>query len=61
VDQATAGLTALSPLNILERGYAIVFDTAGNLVKDASQLHAGDEISARVARGTILANVKGTK
>jgi exodeoxyribonuclease VII large subunit len=51
-------LEMLSPLAILERGYALVFDGAGNLVKDAAQVKAGEEISARVARGQILATVK---
>jgi exodeoxyribonuclease VII large subunit len=53
-------LEALSPLAILERGYALVFDGAGQLVKDAGQVKAGDEISARVARGEIRAVVKPT-
>ncbi len=57
-DQASGSLNALSPLNILERGYAIVFDAAGKVIKDAAQVAAGDEISARVARGTLLATVK---
>jgi len=61
LDHATAQLTALSPLNILERGYALVFDAAGNLVKDAGQLHPGDEVSARLARGTFTSSVKTTK
>src|SRR5271163_4697946 len=51
-------LEALSPLAILERGYALVFDGAGQLVKDAGMVKAGDEISARVARGEIAAVVK---
>jgi exodeoxyribonuclease VII large subunit len=51
-------LEALSPLAILERGYALVFDDAGQLVKDAAQVKAGDEIAARVARGEIRATVK---
>ncbi len=51
-------LEALSPLAILERGYALVFDGAGQLVKDAAQVKAGDEIAARVARGEIRATVK---
>jgi exodeoxyribonuclease VII large subunit len=58
LEQAAARLVALSPLNILERGYALVFDAAGSIVKDASKLAAGDEISARVARGTFAATVK---
>src|SRR6185312_9590739 len=61
VDQAAARLVALSPLNILERGYALVFDAAGNVVKDASLLVSGDHISARVARGTLSATVKSIK
>ncbi len=56
-ERMTTALEALSPLAILERGYALVFDGAGQLVKEASQVKAGDEISARVARGEIRAVV----
>jgi exodeoxyribonuclease VII large subunit len=48
-------------MKILERGYALVFDANGMLVKDAAQLAPGAEISARVARGTFAAEVKSTK
>jgi exodeoxyribonuclease VII large subunit len=51
-------LEALSPLAILERGYALVFDAAGQLVKDAAQVKTGEEISARLAHGEIRAVVK---
>jgi exodeoxyribonuclease VII large subunit len=54
-------LEMLSPLAILDRGYALVFDETGQLVKDAAQVKAGDEIRARVARGEIRANVKFTE
>ena len=50
-------LETLSPLAILERGYALVFDEAGQLVKDAGQVEPGDHILARVARGEIRAAV----
>jgi exodeoxyribonuclease VII large subunit len=53
-------LEMLSPLAILERGYALVFDGTGRLVKDAAQVQAGQEISARLARGEIRATVKKT-
>jgi len=56
-DRRTAALEALSPVAILNRGYALVFDAAGRLLKDASRLAAGDEISARLARGTLRARV----
>jgi exodeoxyribonuclease VII large subunit len=58
--QAAATLDALSPVKILERGYALVFDARGHLVKDASQLSPGDEVSARVAKGRLTAEVKKT-
>ena len=51
-------LTALSPKAILSRGYALVFDTAGNLVKDASQLTSGDWVRAQLGRGEFTAEVK---
>jgi exodeoxyribonuclease VII large subunit len=53
-------LDALSPTRILDRGYALVFDANGQLVKDASQLKPGDNISARVSKGTLTAEVKKT-
>jgi exodeoxyribonuclease VII large subunit len=55
----TVEMEALSPVAILERGYALVFDAAGNLVKDESQVNRGEEIRARVAKGEIRAEVKG--
>lgn len=50
-------LDMLSPLAILDRGYALIFDEAGQLVKDAAQLKTGEEIRGRVARGEIHARV----
>jgi len=56
--EAAAHLESLSPVKILERGYALVFDATGKLVKDAAQVRTGDPITARVARGTFGAIVK---
>jgi exodeoxyribonuclease VII large subunit len=61
MEKLAAQLNALSPVKILERGYALVFDAEGVLVKDAGQLAAGAEITARVARGSFTAEVKSTK
>jgi exodeoxyribonuclease VII large subunit len=61
LDHLAAQLQALSPTNILERGYALVFDATGTLVKDAAQVKAGDEIAVQVAKGRIIATVKKTK
>ena len=60
LERLTSQMEALSPLAILERGYALVFDGAGKLVKNAEQVNAGEEIRARVARGEIEATVKKT-
>ena len=57
LDRRTASLEALSPVAILNRGYALVFDAKGRLVKDALRLKAGDEVSARLARGRVRARV----
>jgi exodeoxyribonuclease VII large subunit len=61
LDRRTASLEALSPLAILNRGYALVFDGNGQLVSDAARLVAGDEISARLARGQVRARVTGSE
>ena len=58
LEQLTGRLGALSPVAILERGYAVVFDSAGKILKDAAQVQVGDEISARLAHGQIRATVK---
>jgi exodeoxyribonuclease VII large subunit len=56
-ERLDTALQSLSPLAILDRGYALVFDREGKLVKDPGAVHAGDEISARLARGQIHAQV----
>jgi exodeoxyribonuclease VII large subunit len=61
IERIGRALETLSPLAILERGYALVFDEAGQLVKDAAAVSAGEEISVRVARGEIGAVVSKKK
>ncbi len=58
LNQLSGQLEALSPLAILGRGYALVFDSSGKLLKDSARVKTGDEISARLARGTVIATVK---
>ena len=58
LERMGSALTALSPVAILERGYALVFDAEGRLVKDANQVKEGEEIEARLARGQVRAVVK---
>jgi exodeoxyribonuclease VII large subunit len=58
LDQLQHQLKALSPVAILERGYALVFDSSGKVVRDSSQVDVGDEVSARLARGALTAKVE---
>jgi exodeoxyribonuclease VII large subunit len=58
LEQLEHELKALSPIAILERGYALVFDSSGKLVKSSAQVQTGDEISARLGRGTLTARVE---
>jgi exodeoxyribonuclease VII large subunit len=57
LEQIQHQLKALSPVAILERGYALVFDSSGKLVKNSAQVAVGDEISARLAHGSLTAKV----
>jgi len=57
-ERLQTALESLSPLAILDRGYALVFDANGNLLKDPSAVSEGDQISARLAHGEIHASVK---
>ena len=61
MERTTASLEAMSPLAILNRGYALVFDAEGELVKDATGLGVGEEVSARLARGKVQARVTATE
>src|SRR5229473_4278692 len=47
-----------SPLRVLERGYAIAYDAAGNVVRYADQVAVGDELSLQFARGRLVTEVK---
>lgn len=58
IQTLAAQLQSLSPISILERGYALVFDADGRLLKDARQVREGDTITAQLALGQIAATVK---
>jgi exodeoxyribonuclease VII large subunit len=61
LDQASARLDALSPLKILERGYAVVFDAAGVPISDAGKVRAGDALRVSLAKGSLGAQVTEVK
>jgi exodeoxyribonuclease VII large subunit len=50
-------LAALSPLAVLNRGYALVYDDHGLLIKDTETITEGQSIVTRLARGRIRSRV----
>jgi exodeoxyribonuclease VII large subunit len=60
LDRATARLDALSPLAVLNRGYALVYAADGRLLRDAAEARPGQTIRARLAHGSVTAEVKST-
>jgi exodeoxyribonuclease VII large subunit len=56
--QAAAILTERSPLTILNRGYSITRDASGHILRDAARVAIGQDISVRLARGTLGATVR---
>ncbi|MEM7152945.1 MAG: exodeoxyribonuclease VII large subunit [Myxococcota bacterium] len=55
--RAAGALQALSPLGVLERGYAVATDEHGQAITDASRLSEGDEIGLRLHKGRLRARV----
>ena len=54
-------LEALSPLAVLQRGYSIVTDSNGKVIKTVSRVAPGDGISIILSDGRILADVQEVK
>lgn len=46
-----------NPQSIFERGYSMVTDRDGNIIRDAHKLNSGDQIKIRPAKGEIEATV----
>lgn len=51
-------LKGLSPIAILERGYAVVTDSSGKVVSDSRNIGTGDEVSIRFATGEASATIE---
>ena len=46
-------IEALSPLSVLKRGYSLVTDGEGRVVRDKNQVKGGESLKIRVENGTI--------
>jgi exodeoxyribonuclease VII large subunit len=51
-------LNERSPMRVLERGYAIATDAAGNLLRDAAQVALGDTVAIQLHRGRLTTEVR---
>jgi exodeoxyribonuclease VII large subunit len=54
----TVQLQERGPLKVLERGYAIATDAAGNLLRSADQVQIGDSVAIQLHRGRLSTEVK---
>ena len=61
LDRATARLGALSPLAVLNRGYALVYNSSGQLLHSSVGTNPGSTIRARLAKGALEAEVTKTE
>lgn len=59
VSRRLGQLEALSPLTVLGRGYAIVTDASGKVLRSADRARAGDRIDVRLEHGQLAARVLG--
>ena len=57
VDRAGSKLQALSPVRVLERGYALVYGPDGRLLHASSDVQQNEQITARLHQGSVRAKV----
>ena len=57
LERAEGSLRGLSPLNVLDRGYSLLLDVHGMVLKSVSQVEPGEAIRARLADGELTATV----
>jgi exodeoxyribonuclease VII large subunit len=59
--RAQSLLDSFNPDAVLARGYAIVRDEHGAVLRDAAQVRPGAAIEARLAQGSLIAEVRETR
>jgi exodeoxyribonuclease VII large subunit len=58
LERLSLQLDERGPLRVLERGYAVCYDAAGNVVHTADAVALGDRVRVQLARGRLAAEVK---
>jgi len=61
LDKLTARLNSLSPMAVLERGYALVINAEGTLVRSTSHIAAGDTVITHLSDGRFTSRVESTE
>jgi exodeoxyribonuclease VII large subunit len=56
--QLKAGLVSLNPSAVLERGYSLTRNTAGEVIVDAGRVAEGDRLTTTLAKGWIESEVR---
>jgi exodeoxyribonuclease VII large subunit len=60
LSQLDARLRSLSPLAVLDRGYALVLSAEGDVVRSAAQIEPGQKLLTRLADGVFTSRVEST-
>jgi exodeoxyribonuclease VII large subunit len=56
--EVARALNAVSPLDVLKRGYAILFDESGRVLRSATGVHADERLRARLVDGELRLKVE---
>ena len=57
VARTAASLHALSPLQVLSRGFSLTQTTDGQVLRDADQVSTGEQLITRLANGVVHSRV----
>ena len=50
-------IKSIDPQNVLDRGYSLIINMEGGVIKDSAQIMEGDKITAKLAKGSFRAKV----
>jgi exodeoxyribonuclease VII large subunit len=59
-ERAEAGLRAMNPLAVLQRGYSITWGADGRAVRSATGVRAGERVTTQLADGRLVSDVVET-
>ena len=58
LEKVNENLQILNPLAILKRGYSIIHNKDGNVIKSNAQININEELTARFGKGNAVIKVK---